>query len=144
MIDIFVINLKHRKNRLDLFNFYFSKHFNINVTDAIKDKEGWKGCLNSHLKCIQYAKDNNLKYIIVFEDDAAPLNGGCEKLKKIAEEVFEKKNNWDIYLGGSIRIYQKSKIKKYDLKNDIFRIHAAKSTYCIVYNHTCYDFFFKL
>ena len=50
MIDIYVINLKNRTDRLKKFKENFDKHFNINVIEAVKNKEGWKGCLQSHLR----------------------------------------------------------------------------------------------
>ena len=142
MIDIYVINLKNRVDKLENFNLVFSKYFKINVIDAIKNEVGWKGCLDSHLKCIKYAKDNNLKYIIVFEDDATPKDiNWYDKFMKIKEEIFEKRNDWDIYLGGTCKIYKKEQIIKYDLKNDVYKVAYAKNTHCIVYNNTCYDFF---
>jgi hypothetical protein len=142
MINIYVINLKHRTDKIKEFKSNFSKYFNIIVIDAIKEEEGWKGCLYSHLKCIKYAKENNLKYIIVFEDDACPkYKDWFEKFKNIKEQVFDTKNDWDIFIGGSTKTYKKHKISKYDLENNLYRVCKTQNTHSIVYNHTCYDFF---
>ena len=142
MDNIFVINLEERKDKMEHINKTFGNYFNVNRVDAIKDNEGWKGCLQSHLKCIKYAKDNNLKYIIVIEDDCTPMGENWfERFKNIKENIFDKKDDWDIFLGGSIKTSVKH-IKKYDFKSDnIYNISRSHSTYCIVYNHTCYDYF---
>ena len=142
MNNIYVINLEHRKDRMNNINERFKNYFNINRVEAVKDKEGWIGCLKSHKKCIQYAKDNNLKYIIVMEDDCTPkINDWFEKFNDIKENIFEKKDDWDIFLGGSTKTNTKN-INKYDFQNvNIYNIIKAHNTHLIVYNHTCYDFF---
>jgi hypothetical protein len=142
MDNIFVINLEERKDKMEHINKTFGNYFNINRVSAIKDNEGWKGCLQSHLKCIKYAKDNNLKYIVVFEDDCKPVGENWfERFKNIKENIFDKKDDWDIFLGGSIKTSIKH-ITKYNFESDnIFNIVRSYNTHCIVYNHTCYDFF---
>ena len=37
--------------------------------DAIKHKNGGLGCVRSHIKCLEYAKENKLDNILIFEDD---------------------------------------------------------------------------
>lgn len=142
MDDIFVINLEERKDKMEHINKTFGNYFKINRIGAIKDDEGWKGCLQSHLKCIKYAKDNNLKYIIVIEDDCKPMGEDWfTRFKNIKENIFDKKDDWDIFLGGSIKTSVKH-IRKYDFDSDnIYNIARSHNTHMIVYNHTCYDFF---
>lgn len=41
MNNIFVINLEERKDKMENINKFFSKYFNINKIDAIKDNIGW-------------------------------------------------------------------------------------------------------
>lgn len=142
MIDVFVINMKHRTDRLDKFKKNFDKFFKINVIEAVENKEGWKGCLQSHLKCIRYAKENNMKYIIVFEDDALPMNENIfEKFKKINEDIFQNKNDWDIFIGGSAKTLNRKDVKVYNSTLDLYNITATRNTHSIVYNNTSYDFF---
>ena len=142
MIDIFVINLKKRPDRLKNFKEDFDKYFNINVIEAVENNEGWKGCKESHLKCIKYAKDNNMKYIIVFEDDTIPMyEDSFEKFKNIKEEIFDKKDDWDIFIGGSSKTLKKNKIQKYNSEHKLYNIEATRSTFSIVYNNTCFDYF---
>lgn len=141
MDNIFVINLEEREDKMKHINKTFGNYFNINRVNAVKDDEGWKGCLKSHLNCIKCAKDNNLKYIIVMEDDCVPMcENWFERFKNIKKNIFDIKDDWDIFLGGSVKTSIK-KINKYNFNDDIYNIAMAHSAYMIVYNHTCYDFF---
>lgn len=42
---------------------------------------------NSHMQLIQYALDNNLPYILVFEDDAYPINCTIKNIEKLLQNV---------------------------------------------------------
>jgi GR25 family glycosyltransferase involved in LPS biosynthesis len=142
MDNLYVINLESRIDRMKNFYKIFSDKFNIIRIDAIHNTDSWKGCFESHLKCIKYAKDNNLKYIMVMEDDCMPMNNNWYKsLINIKQNIFDKKNDWDIFLGGSSKTFMKN-IHKYDYSDhNIYNIESTYSTYMIVYNHTSYDFF---
>ena len=67
----FYINLEHRTDRKDSFLYDLPKGiFNVNFFKAVKHSKGAHGCGLSHMYLIKYAKDNNLPYMIVAEDDA--------------------------------------------------------------------------
>lgn len=133
---------KKEKDRMVNINKNFNKYFNINRVDAIKEDDGWKGCLKSHLKCIKYAKDNNLKHIIVMEDDCVPIEENWfNRFVNIKENLLDEKDDWDIFLGGSTKTSVKN-ITKYNFEsNNIYNIIRSHCTHFIVYNHTCYDYF---
>lgn len=58
-----------------------------------------RGCLESHIKAIKYAKENNFSNILIFEDDIKII----EKL----ENISKLPKNWDmIYLGGLCTNYK--------------------------------------
>ena len=139
--NIYVINLDKRPDKMEHINNMFEKYFKINRIDAVYREEGWRGCLLSHIKCIKYAKENNLKYIMVMEDDCVDMcPNWYERIMKIKKEVFDKKNDWDIFLGGSL-LTQLDNISKYDFEYDnIYNISNSTNTHFIVYNHTSYDY----
>ena len=142
MFDIYVINLESRKDRFEYIQQKFGNDFNIIRIDAIFDKEGWKGCLKSHLKCVSIAKENNMKYIIVMEDDCEPMDiNWKQRLIEFKENLFDKRDDWDIFLGGSAKTWT-TRISKFDYSNDnIYKVNFSHNTHMIVYNHTSYDFF---
>jgi len=140
MVDIYVINLDSRTDRWNKICESFGKYFNLIRISAIKHNEGWRGCLLSHKKCIQYAKDNNMKNIIVMEDDCEPISE--EKINeflKIKEDILDKRNDFDIYLGASTKTWIKG-FDTYDYQN-VYNIHRAFATLFICYNHSSYDYF---
>ena len=68
--NIYYINLDHRKDRklhvetqLNNLNWQYTR-FN-----ACKNKIGELGCTLSHLKLVRMAKEKNLDYIVIVEDD---------------------------------------------------------------------------
>jgi len=99
-ISGFYINLDFRNDRknhmerqLDLIGIRQSvKRFN-----AIKNVNGRVGCSLSHLKCIQMAKENNLEYVLILEDDVLFLlpDNFVENVNKF---LSNKKINWDVLL----------------------------------------------
>jgi len=98
MLDIYVINLKDRIDRKNTLIKLFETFKNINLIfiEAVKHEIGSIGCSLSHKKCIQIAKDNNFKNIIVIEDDCAPVNIFEEKLINI-KNFLETYDDWDIF-----------------------------------------------
>lgn len=140
-MDIFVINLDERTDRWDRIQKDFGKMFNLVRVSAIKHENGWIGCLLSHKKCVQYAKDNNMKYIIVVEDDCDPLDNIDKKLLKLKEEIFDVRSDWDIYIGSSTKTSSR-RIEKYvhDI-DEVYKINWTRSAFFIIYNYTSYDFF---
>jgi GR25 family glycosyltransferase involved in LPS biosynthesis len=147
MLTIFVINLEERKDRWSQVLELFGKYFRIERVDAEKHNEGWKGCFLSHKKCLQIAKERNLKNIIVMEDDCIPfltsVNKFAHKLRMI-KEILDQQSDWDIVLGGvfsnnDIGVNEIIRFKKQHL---IFlRILKGFCTHLMFYNRRCYDFF---
>lgn len=71
---IYLINLEHRKDRLELANEMFSE-FGIKDRVVRVDAEhdllnGHRGCCRSHIKALKLAKQNQNKCPLILEDDA--------------------------------------------------------------------------
>jgi len=68
--NTYVINLEKRQDRLNSITYELNKHnIEFQVFKAIQDINGTMGCLLSHLQLIKLAKENNLPYIFIMEDD---------------------------------------------------------------------------
>ena len=67
--------------------------------EAIRHQNGAIGCFLSYKKCIRIAKEKNMKYIIILEDDCLPMNNFENRLKNLLS-YLESNNDWDIFLGG--------------------------------------------
>jgi len=142
MIEIYVINLEERKDRLEHIKKYFSE-YNIIPIKAIKHEEGYKGCFLSHKKCIQIAKEKMLKYIIVLEDDCLPLENFTKRLDNIIN-FLDSYNNWDLLIGGGFHIcpfHIQGKIET--STENLYKINGGYCMHFIIYNNTSYDYFLE-
>lgn len=101
MIDLYVINLPERTDRLQEIKQNFQQYSNINLifVEAVKHDPGYIGCTRSFKKCVSIAKEKNLPYIIIVEDDCLPLDNFENRLTNILE-YLESNNNWSLFLGG--------------------------------------------
>ncbi len=137
-MDFYVINLKEREDRLkDIKNEFYN--YNLKIIEAVKHEEGWKGCFESHKKCIKYAVENKMNYIIVLEDDCIKTEFFDKKIKIILEYLENNKDKWDIFLGGVTFVYDN--IEKEYLNKDIGLISLSfgKTSHFIIYNSSCYN-----
>lgn len=102
MENVYYINLEHRKDRKIHVEQELSKlGWKYQRFNAIKDTNGRIGCSMSHLKILENAKEKNLNYVIIVEDDIVFTN---IKLFKTNFYKFLKLNiNFDVLLlGGNL------------------------------------------
>lgn len=143
MIDIYVINLKKRTDRLEQIKMDFD-NYNINIVEAEAEKninEGWKGCFKSHLKCIRLAKEKKLNYIIVMEDDCKKTVNFDINLIKILDWLEKNYNKWNIFLGGITGVWNYNNLIKISNDLDLIEISMGKTLHFVIYNSNSYDFF---
>lgn len=142
MLDIYVINIKEREDRFNSIKQKFAQYKNINIIqiDAIKHEKGVIGCFLSHKKCIQFAKDNSMKNIIVIEDDCEIIDPETFEEKIInLKKYLDDNDDWYIFLGGVFHLTYLNLVKKVD--NNLYQINSGYCTHFIIYNHKSYDTF---
>lgn len=98
---ILYINLDHRKDRkqqiLNEFNKMDINENKIHRIDAIHEKyNGHIGCAKSHIKALNYAKENNYKNVVIFEDDFIFTQNKIDVNNKINKFLKENSNKWDV------------------------------------------------
>ena len=90
--EIVCINLDHRIDRRRAIIEEF-KDYPFSFYTAQKHKDPVRGCLESHINVVKYAKEKGYKNIMILEDDL--------KIVKDLKLVPKFPDNWDmIYLGG--------------------------------------------
>jgi len=103
----FYINLETRPDRKKHAETQF-KLLGITATrfNAIKLQNGALGCSMSHLKCLEFAKINNLPHILIVEDDIEFLHH--ELFKNQLNSFLQNYKKWDVILiaGNNIGPYQ--------------------------------------
>ena len=96
------INLKTRTDRRKMIEDNFSDWpVKIQRVAGIKNKIGWKGCTLSHRKCIEIANKRKYPWVLVLEDDCKLQPDGLANFLKLLPILWEKRNEFDIFLGGS-------------------------------------------
>ena len=139
MIDLYVINLIQREDRKNqiINDFSIYKNINLNFIEAIRHQNGAIGCFLSYKKCIRIAKEKNMKYIIILEDDCLPMNNFENRLKNLLS-YLESNNDWDIFLGGvkkCNKVFSKTRI----FDENLYYICRAHCTHLFICNNSLYD-----
>ena len=113
---IYVINLDRRPDRLETF---LEKMKPLDLPEivrfpavdgkAVELPKDWKngspggwGCFKSHWNLIKQAYDDNIPYVMIFEDDAEPL---C-KTSDLQNAINELPENWEQFYLGCQHFYQ--------------------------------------
>jgi GR25 family glycosyltransferase involved in LPS biosynthesis len=147
--EAFYINLDKRPERRESFEKEmarvglqgFVKRFSASVDATNLGKDDYnrhRACGKSHYNLISYAKNNNLKNILIFEDDAYFYDNGETPGLQIIESALDSLSEvpyWDLfYLGGLLIDTHFQRVDKHLAKaNTILTAHAW------AINHTAYD-----
>jgi hypothetical protein len=126
-----VISLEHRTDRMELFHQQsLEQQFGYRVWPGILYKGDNKRGVNlAHRQIVQYAKDNNLPFIIICEDDTRFFASGA--FKYFIDNI---PNDYDTFHG---MIYVGEIVD-----NRIITVFSGMTLYAI--NNRFYDFFLSL
>lgn len=130
----YYINLDHRTDRNESAIHELSKIgiHNPNRFSAIKHKKGSIGCHISHLEILKSARNRNLPYVTIFEDDISFLNPKetLEKLDRIVNSDIE----WDVILlgGNNHPPYQK-------INEDCIKVNNCQTRTAYIVKKSYYD-----
>ena len=143
-MDVYVINLKHRTDRLEKIQNQCKSlnSIKLNIFEALEgDKnEGWKYCALSHLEIIKQNRHKN-KNILVFEDDCdiLNLNNFDEQWMNVKNWLDEHPDDWDIFNGGPTLVNQSKSIEIINNDPKILKLEISKTTHFIYYNKKSFD-----
>lgn len=143
-ISTYIINLKKRTDRKEhiLKQFENREEFDVNIIEACENQNGKTGLWKSLCKIINIAKEKDLEYVLVCEDDHFFTSVyDKDKLQKHIE--IAKELGCDI-LNGGISGYGKA-IKVTD---DLFQVNWFYGTQFIIVYKSIYDkilkYYFRL
>ena len=129
--NVYYINLEERTDRKELVESELNElGWKYERFNAIKNEIGIIGCGMSHLKLIQLAKEKNLDYIVILEDDVQFMRKSWynEKIKNILDY------NFDVFLlGGNLRQ------PIYKVNENIFKITKSFTTTGYIVKKHYYD-----
>jgi GR25 family glycosyltransferase involved in LPS biosynthesis len=101
---ILCINLKERNDRYEeaVREFQSVDLNRVTFYRTTRQENRNKGCIDSHMACLQYAIEKGVPYVVIFEDDVEFLDHYQEKMREVAEFI-RSGAPWDVfYLGGFI------------------------------------------
>jgi len=102
-----------------------------NRFNAIEHEIGLVGCVKSHIKCIEIAKDNNWPFVCIFEDDISFIDS--DKIISYINKYIT--IDYDVlYLGAWI-----SDNKYKIINDDLLHINKATSTHAYLIKNHYYD-----
>lgn len=135
-ITAYIINLKHRTDRYDHMITEMKKlPISYEFVDGIIDET--KTCFQSQKKCIQLAKQNNLPYVLVLEDDATFTDNVIEILQKTFSEIQEM--DWDMFfLGANL---QAPAIR---ISDSLLKLTGAYAAHAYIVHERFYDTILEL
>jgi hypothetical protein len=126
------INLDKRIDRLEHINNELTKIGVLNPIriTAIETKDGAIGCTLSHIKCLEYAKQNNYEQVFICEDDITFLN----PLLLLDNLEKNKHNIFDVLIigGNSVPPY-------YYLNDNCVRVFNCQTTTGYIVKNHFYD-----
>jgi glycosyl transferase family 25 len=130
----YIINLKHRTDRhqhivKEITKLEISK---FQIVEAVQSDISWKGCFQSHIKCIQLAKENKLPYVLILEDDAIFTDNAIELLEKAFLEV--QTMEWDmLFLGANLLSQAKP------ISDILLKLQGAYAAHAYIIHERFYD-----
>lgn len=130
-ISAYIINLKHRTDRyihmvMEMKKLPVSYEFVEGIIDDTKT------CFQSQKKCIQMAKENNLPYVLVLEDDAVFTDNVIEILQNTFSEI--QTLQWDMFfLGANL---QKPATR---VSDTLLKLNGAYAAHAYVVHERFYD-----
>lgn len=131
----YIINLAHRFDRRKAMSEQCIKFDikNAEYFNAVHHHVGWKGATISHMNVIRKAKELNLPYVIIMEDDCVLSDSFNKAIDKI-DEIIPK--NWDMIYYGANHLEGKPTPAVGDR---ILKCTYATSAMCYVVRNTMYD-----
>jgi GR25 family glycosyltransferase involved in LPS biosynthesis len=130
-LSAYIINLKHRTDRRDhMINEMTKLPFTYEFVEGIIDET--KTCFQSQKKCIQLAKENNLPYVLVLEDDAVFTDDATYILEKTFNEI--QTMEWDMFFLGANLQAPASRIS-----DSLIKLNGAYAAHAYMVHERFYD-----
>ena len=130
-----VINLDKRIDRWNEIQRVFGGWPALERVSAVEEMPGWKGCAKSHIKCINLAKQRQYPWVLILEDDCIIKEDSLDKFKQILPIVWERRSEWDIFLGGCTSV---KNITIIEPNPPIFSVTGRTAHFCLI-NMGAYD-----
>ena len=127
-METYVINLKRREDRLKdlqipmVYQIWEATDGKEKFKDSPIKHQGFLGCLDSHRRLFDHAKNNNIETLMVIEDDIEVCENFNDNLNKVMSELPE---DWDLLYLGGWNVRDKKKYSDHlDFAERVYTTHA--------------------
>ena len=143
-MDIHCIHLPHRTDRMENIKKLEKNYpsFNFIVVNGIRDENGARGCLLSHQAIIRMAKQQNLPYVWVIEDDCKFIVSNGALLTHARDITDFLRGNPAVgVVNGCGNLPEPQPIRVFSKFHDVFFMQSPHITtaHCIFYAASAYD-----
>jgi hypothetical protein len=147
-IDAYCVHLSHRTDRVPHIDRIRAQYpsLHVHIVDAIRDDDGHRGCILSHKKAITYAKERNLPYLLVLEDDCETLLPEAEFMAALQDSIsyLQSHPTVDIVNGcGNLPTLSATLVNTVRTTR-FLTAPAIFTTHCILYSARAYDRFLAI
>jgi GR25 family glycosyltransferase involved in LPS biosynthesis len=131
-MNILYINLNHRTDRNE---HVVQQIETIGCTpiriEAVECKQGAIGCAMSHIRCIELAKEQNLPFVCIVEDDITFTNP--DLFREQLDSFLSSSIDWDVLLLGT------NMAPPFDKEKGCLRVFNAQTTTGYIVKQHYYD-----
>ncbi len=149
MEQVYIINLKKREDRWQEISKNISENsqmLDIVRFEALEPESpalepGWKFCALSHIAIVEMAKEKDLPFIMVMEDDTVISKNFDPQFSRILGFMKANLDQWDIFNGNASCLNEgdNSSLKVICPFPIIVQIGFGKTTNFMIYNRSSYD-----
>ena len=99
--DALIINLDSRPDRWDIINdLCLQCGLYSRRISAVQASPGWVGCGFSQVKCIEIAKEEQLPWVLILEDDAQFSKDTLDRFRNALPYLWAHRDKWERFNGG--------------------------------------------
>ena len=120
------INLRERSDRFEEAKNEFRK---VGMRQVVffqpeRQPDRDKAIIDSHMACLRYAVEQNVPYVLVFEDDAMFLEGYEANMKRVVD-FLESRPDWNLFHFGGFIFRKVEFITPHILRGALLNVHAV-------------------
>ncbi len=129
----FAINLKHREDRKEHILSEIRKlpFVDLEIVEGIVDET--KTCFQSQRKCIELARNQNLPYVLILEDDAVFTDNAAEMIEKCFNDIKEFRTWNMLFLGANVQV------ECHKVSENLIWLNGAYAAHAYIVNSNFYD-----
>jgi hypothetical protein len=147
-LDAYCIHLPHRTDRVRHIDRIRAQYPSVQVhlVDGVRDEDGHRGCILSHKQAITFAKERNLPYLLVLEDDCEMLLPEAEFVSALQDSIsyLHSHPTVDIVNGcGNLPTLSATLVDTLGTTR-FLTAPDIRTTHCILYSARAYDRFLAI